>query len=58
MVKLACDLLKLKQGERVLDLFCGLEIFLFTRHYVGAQGEVIAFEGSEEMVLIAVQKML
>ncbi len=27
MVKLACDLLQLQQGERVLDLFCGLGNF-------------------------------
>ena len=51
MVKLACDLLELKQGERVLDLFCGLGNFsLPLARCVGAQGEVIAVEGSEEMV--------
>lgn len=51
MVKLACELLQLKQGERVLDLFCGLGNFsLPLARCVGAQGEVIAVEGSEEMV--------
>lgn len=51
MVKLACDLLELQQGERVLDLFCGLGNFsLPLARCVGAMGEVIAVEGSEEMV--------
>ena len=51
MVKLACDLLELKSGERVLDLFCGLGNFsLPLARCVGEQGEVIAVEGSEEMV--------
>ncbi len=51
MVKLACDLLQLKPGERVLDLFCGLGNFsLPLARCVGAQGEVVAVEGSEEMV--------
>jgi 23S rRNA (uracil1939-C5)-methyltransferase len=27
MVQLACELLQLRQGERVLDLFCGLGNF-------------------------------
>ncbi|RKG30439.1 23S rRNA (uracil(1939)-C(5))-methyltransferase RlmD [Acinetobacter tianfuensis] len=51
MVKLACDLLQLKQGERVLDLFCGLGNFsLPLARCVGASGRVAAVEGSEEMV--------
>jgi len=51
MVKLACDLLQLKQGERVLDLFCGLGNFsLPLARRVGASGKVVAVEGSEEMV--------
>ena len=51
MVKLACDLLELKAGERVLDLFCGLGNFsLPLARCVGEKGEVIAVEGSEEMV--------
>ena len=51
MVKLACDLLELKSGERVLDLFCGLGNFsLPLACCVGEKGEVIAVEGSEEMV--------
>ena len=51
MVKMACDLLQLKGGERVLDLFCGLGNFsLPLARRVGAKGQVIAVEGSEEMV--------
>jgi 23S rRNA (uracil1939-C5)-methyltransferase len=51
MVKLACDLLDLKQGERVLDLFCGLGNFsLPLARCVGATGQVVGVEGSEEMV--------
>lgn len=51
MVKLACDLLELEQGQRVLDLFCGLGNFsLPLARCVGEQGEVVAVEGSEEMV--------
>ena len=51
MVKLACELLNLAQGERVLDLFCGLGNFsLPLARAVGAHGQVVAVEGSEEMV--------
>lgn len=51
MVKLACDLLELKQGERVLDLFCGLGNFsLPLARCVGEQGQVIGVEGSADMV--------
>ncbi len=51
MVRLACELLQLQQGERVLDLFCGLGNFsLPLARCVGASGQVIAVEGSEEMV--------
>jgi len=51
MVKLACELLQLKKGERVLDLFCGLGNFsLPLARCVGESGKVIAVEGSEEMV--------
>jgi 23S rRNA (uracil1939-C5)-methyltransferase len=51
MVKLACDLLQLQQGERVLDLFCGLGNFsLPLARCVGETGKVVAVEGSEEMV--------
>ncbi|KAB0625364.1 23S rRNA (uracil(1939)-C(5))-methyltransferase RlmD [Acinetobacter gandensis] len=51
MVKLACDLLQLQQGERVLDLFCGLGNFsLPLAKSVGETGSVVAVEGSEEMV--------
>ena len=51
MVKLACDLLDLKQGERVLDLFCGLGNFsLPLARCVGETGQVVGVEGSEEMV--------
>ena len=51
MVKLACELLALQGGERVLDLFCGLGNFsLPLAREVGLDGEVVAVEGSEEMV--------
>ena len=51
MVTLACDLLELKAGERVLDLFCGLGNFsLPLARRVGATGQVVAVEGSAEMV--------
>ena len=51
MVKLACELLQLQSGERVLDLFCGLGNFsLPLATCVGTTGQVIAVEGSEEMV--------
>ena len=51
MVTLACNLLALKEGERVLDLFCGLGYFsLPLARRVGATGQVIGVEGSEEMV--------
>lgn len=50
MTKLACDLLDLKQGERVLDLFCGLGNFsLPMAKLVGDTGKVIGVEGSSEM---------
>ncbi|HJF26829.1 MAG TPA: 23S rRNA (uracil(1939)-C(5))-methyltransferase RlmD [Acinetobacter lwoffii] len=51
MVRLACDLLQLQQGERVLDLFCGLGNFsLPLSRWVGPSGRVVGVEGSEEMV--------
>ena len=51
MVKLACELLGLQGGERVLDLFCGLGNFsLPLARKVGLDGEIVAVEGSEEMV--------
>lgn len=51
MVKLACELLNLRGGERVLDLFCGLGNFsLPLAREVGLDGEVVAVEGNEEMV--------
>lgn len=50
MTKLAIDLLDLQQGERVLDLFCGLGNFsLPLARQVGDTGFVIGVEGSEEM---------
>lgn len=50
MVKLACDLLDLKKGERVLDLFCGLGNFsLPMARLVGETGKVVGVEGSAEM---------
>ncbi len=46
MVKLACDLLNLKSGDRVLDLFCGLGNFsLPLARCVGATGKVAACRG-------------
>jgi len=51
MVSLAVDMLDLKAGERVLDLFCGLGNFsLPLARRVGETGQVIGVEGSEEMV--------
>lgn len=51
MVKLACELLALQQGERVLDLFCGLGNFsLAMATQVGDTGQVIGIEGSADMV--------
>lgn len=51
MVTLACDLLELKPGERVLDLFCGLGNFsLPLARRVGPSGHVVAVEGSQDMV--------
>ncbi|MEG2301100.1 MAG: methyltransferase domain-containing protein, partial [Acinetobacter sp.] len=59
MVKLACDLLELQQGETVLDLFCGLGNFsLPLATQVGATGKVVAVEGSEEMVKRGTQNAL
>ena len=51
MVKMACDLLDLQHGDSVLDLFCGLGNFsLPIARQVGVNGNVVAVEGSEEMV--------
>lgn len=59
MIKLACELLDLKGGERVLDLFCGLGNFsLPLARQVGAQGMVVAVEGSDEMVLRGTENAL
>lgn len=50
MTKLAVDLLDLQQGERVLDLFCGLGNFsLPLAKAVGNTGFVIGVEGSDTM---------
>ncbi|MFW2176700.1 MULTISPECIES: 23S rRNA (uracil(1939)-C(5))-methyltransferase RlmD [unclassified Moraxella] len=50
MTQLALDLLDLQQGERVLDLFCGLGNFsLPLAKAVGDTGFVIGVEGSEAM---------
>ena len=54
MTKLACELLDLKAGERVLDLFSGLGNFsLPLARLVGETGKVIGVEGSEAMTLRA-----
>jgi 23S rRNA (uracil1939-C5)-methyltransferase len=54
MTKLACDLLDLKAGERVLDLFSGLGNFsLPLARLVGETGSVVGVEGSEAMTLRA-----
>lgn len=51
MVQLACELLELQQGERVLDLFCGLGNFsLPLARCVGESGQVVGVEASDEMV--------
>lgn len=51
MLSLACELLDLKAGERVLDLFCGLGNFsLAMATQVGDTGVVVGVEGSSEMV--------
>lgn len=50
MIQLACDLLDLQKGERVLDLFCGLGNFsLPLAKMVGETGFVVGVEGSAEM---------
>lgn len=50
MTALACQLLDLKAGERVLDLFCGLGNFtLPMATKVGKTGFVVGVEGSEQM---------
>lgn len=59
MVKLACELLDLQGNERVLDLFCGLGNFsLPLARCVSQAGEVIAVEGSEEMVMRGTENAL
>lgn len=51
MIHLACELLQLQQGERVLDLFCGLGNFsLPIACRVGETGQVVGVEASDEMV--------
>ncbi|WP_201556678.1 23S rRNA (uracil(1939)-C(5))-methyltransferase RlmD [Psychrobacter sp. 72-O-c] len=56
MTKLACDLLDLKAGERVLDLFSGLGNFsLPMARLVGETGTVVGVEGSEAMTLRAAE---
>ena len=51
MVRLACELLQLSEGEKVLDLFCGLGNFsLPLARCVGATGVVVGVEASDEMV--------
>lgn len=50
MMDLACELLDLQAGERVLDLFCGLGNFsLALARKVGETGFVVGVEGSEQM---------
>lgn len=50
MLARACELLDLKAGERVLDLFSGLGNFsLAMAKKVGETGFVVGVEGSEEM---------
>lgn len=50
MTKLACELLQLQEGERVLDLFSGLGNFtLPMARLVGETGKVVGVEGSDAM---------
>lgn len=59
MVSLACELLDLQKGERVLDLFCGLGNFsLALAKCVGDTGQVIGVEGDTDMVARASQNAL
>ena len=53
MTKLACDLLDLKAGERVLDLFSGLGNFSLPLARLVETGSVVGVEGSEAMTLRA-----
>lgn len=56
MTKLACKLLDLQKGERVLDLFCGLGNFsLPLARCVGETGFVVGVEGSPQMTKRAAQ---
>ena len=56
MTKLACELLELKEGERVLDLFSGLGNFsLPLARLVGESGSVIGVEGSDAMTARAAE---
>lgn len=56
MVALACELLQLQAGERVLDLFCGIGNFsLALAKCVGDTGQVIGVEGDADMVAMANQ---
>lgn len=58
MVKLACELLDLSGNERVLDLFCGLGNFSLPLARSVTRGEVVAVEGSEEMVMRGTENAL
>lgn len=48
IVRLACDLLQLEQGDRVLDLFCGLGNFTLPMATLAER--VVGVEGSTAMV--------
>ena len=57
--KLAVDRLDLKKGGTVLDLACGTGLnFQFLQKVIGANGKIIAFDYSNEMLSAAKQRAM